>query len=215
MSDGRADCLKALDVSRETAEALDRYAALLVRWQASINLVGPSTLPDLWRRHILDSGQLLRLILEKTGRAPPLALLDMGAGAGFPGLVLAIMGLGRAQLVESDRKKCAFLRQAIQATGCKAEVHASRIEALADMRVDIVTARALAPVADLLALGHRFLAPDGEMWLLKGRDADGELTRARQCWTFDVARYPSLTHEDGRIVRLSAIEKQNGNRTGH
>jgi len=132
-------------VSRETRERLNTYAELLRKWQRSINLVGPKTLDDLWNRHFVDSAQLLPLI-------PPTArvLVDFGSGAGFPGLVLAILGMAEVHLIESDQRKATFLREVARATGTPVTVHAKRIEQVTPFPADIVSARALAPLGDLL-----------------------------------------------------------------
>ena len=127
-------------VSRETLERLTIYADLLVKWQAKINLVGPETLADLWSRHMLDSAQLFPLIRPDAKR-----LVDLGSGAGFPGLVLGVMGAPDVHLVESDARKCAFLREAARLTGTTVTIHNKRIEQVAPLGADVVTARALAP----------------------------------------------------------------------
>jgi 16S rRNA (guanine527-N7)-methyltransferase len=149
----------ATDVSRETLARLETYAALLTKWSGAINLVGRDTLREAWQRHFLDSAQLMDLL-------PPLPegrerrILDLGSGAGFPGLVLAILGAGPVTLVESDAKKAAFLREAARITGAPAEVACARIESLLPSEIlpDVVTARALAPLPKLLELAEPFLS---------------------------------------------------------
>jgi 16S rRNA (guanine527-N7)-methyltransferase len=187
-------------VSRETLAKLEAYLGLLGKWQKAINLVGKSTLEDPWRRHILDCAQLVRYLPE--GR---LRLADLGSGAGLPGLVLAIMGVAEVHLVESDRRKAQFLREAARQLGLgTVRVHAVRIEAL-DLAVDVVTARALAPLAELLPLAAPLLAPQARLLLLKGRNADGELAAAAQCWTMRVALEPSLADPLGRVLILDEV----------
>ncbi|GAB4123698.1 MAG: 16S rRNA (guanine(527)-N(7))-methyltransferase RsmG [Rhodothalassiaceae bacterium] len=202
--DGRGECLKILGVSRETAERLDRYLALLDKWQKRLNLIGSRTIADVWTRHVLDSGQLA-LHVAQSGRPAPRRWADLGSGAGFPGLVLAMMGAQDVHLIESDRRKCAFLGQAARAAGVDVTIHAARIETLAPLGADIVTARALAPLGTLIGLASPHLSPEGEMWFLKGADVQEELTRARQCWTFDATLLPSLTSGTGSVVRLRRI----------
>lgn len=204
---GRAAFRESFDVPRETQDRLDAYAALLRKWQARLNLVGPATLPDLWTRHFHDSAQLLPLVAAHRPDGLPAHWLDMGAGAGFPGLVIAIMGGGPVELVESDRRKCAFLNQVIRETHAPARVHARRLETLALSAVDIITARAFAPLDRLLGYAAPFCGPTTEIWLLKGKDAEGELTRARQCWTFDCESYPSATGQGGRILRIRTLHR--------
>jgi 16S rRNA (guanine527-N7)-methyltransferase len=163
---------EATGVSRETLSRLESYATLLVKWQKAINLVARDSLPDLWRRHMLDSAILWPLI-------PPEAqvLVDFGSGAGFPGLVLAIMGAPEVHLIESDTRKCAFLAEAGRhfAPG-RVKIHRGRIEAVPPLAADVVTARALADLDTLLGYAVRFLKPDGVCLFLKGRKAEDELT---------------------------------------
>lgn len=182
---------------------LEAYAALLERWQERINLVAASTLPDLWRRHMLDSAQLLRSLPDR-----PCSILDLGSGAGFPGLVLAMLGAGPVTLTESDQRKCAFLAEAIRLTGAPASLHRGRIEDLpAEPRYDVVTARALAPLAKLLGLAERRLRPGGVCLFLKGRGADEELTLAAKEWKMRVERNPSESDPGGWILRVGEITR--------
>lgn len=203
---GPHEFAQALDVSRETLARFEAYADLLVKWQARMNLIGPATVAHLWRRHFLDSAQLLERVRDARGlegpAGRPLRWLDIGSGAGFPGLVLALMGAGEVHLVEANARKAAFLSQAIQATGATARVHRARVEALAPMGVDIVTARACARIATLIDYGRPHLAPDGEMWLLKGQDVEDELTEAAISWTMTVDRSSSRSDPSGTVVRL-------------
>ncbi len=187
-------------VSRETLAKLDAYLALLSQWQKAINLVGKSTLEDPWRRHIVDSAQLARHL-----PAGPLRIADLGSGAGLPGLVLAMMEVAEVHLVEADRRKAQFLREAARRLDLgNVRVHAVRIEAL-DLAVDVVTARALAPLVELLPLALPLLAPRGRLLLLKGRNADAELTAAADSWTMRVAVEPSLADPLGRVLILDEV----------
>ncbi|MFQ5348238.1 MAG: 16S rRNA (guanine(527)-N(7))-methyltransferase RsmG [Rhodothalassiaceae bacterium] len=202
----RAAFLEAVAVSRETRERLDRYAALLAKWQTKLNLVGPATLPQLWVRHFLDSAQILDLVAAHRPGGLPARWVDLGSGAGFPGLVIALLGGGPVELVESDARKCSFLRQVIAATDAPARVHQARIETITDLWPDLVVARALAPLPRLLPLAARLCAPESEIWLLKGAHVEEELTRCPQSWTFDLESFPSRTGPGARILRIRNLE---------
>ncbi len=152
---GPEELKKFLDVSRETMARLERYAVLLEKWSRAINLVSKTSLPDVWRRHMLDSAQLLTL-LPPPPEGRPRVLIDLGSGAGFPGLVLAILGVGEVNLVEADAKKATFLRQVAQITNTTVKIHNMRIEDLPAIPADILTARALAPLPRLLELAEPF-----------------------------------------------------------
>ena len=195
------------DVSRETLEKLQVYADLLVKWQSSYNLVGPTTLADLWQRHMLDSAQMVPLVRKAHPEKAQFTWLDFGSGAGFPGLVMSIMGLGHAHMVESNGKKCAFMREVVRKTGTQATVHQVRIEDMNHTEVDFITSRALAPVSELLNWGERFLAEGVEFWLLKGRGVDQELTDAGLCWKMDVQRHQSQTDEDGVCLHIRGVTR--------
>ena len=206
MSYGREQFAAEFDVSRETLARLDRYAELLVDWQGRMNLVGPSTLPDLWQRHFRDSAQLASL-------APPLGhkpvWLDIGAGGGFPGLVLAALGAGEIHLVESIGKKCRFLQAVVDELHlADAVVHHARVEAIPRFRADVITARACANLAQLFDWGLRFAA-SSTLWLLpKGAAVDEELAAARRAWMFEADLVPSRTDERGRIVVARGVRRR-------
>lgn len=191
---------EAADVSRETLDRLRRYADLLVKWNRRINLVGQGTLPDLWRRHMLDSAQLYPLIAD-----PKALLLDLGSGAGFPGLVLAAMGATDVHLIESDRRKCAFLGEAARVIGVPVTIHAERIESATPFIARTIVSRALAPLPDLLELAARFSNEHSEFLFFKGRTVEQELTRAKKAWNMRVEKIPSRTDSQGTILRLEAI----------
>jgi 16S rRNA (guanine527-N7)-methyltransferase len=201
---GPEDFAAAFNVSRETLDQLLLYVALLEQWQPRINLVAGTTLPDVWHRHIADSAQLLAFAPDAR------TWLDIGSGAGFPGLVIAIMAHGgaglRVTLIESDRRKSAFLSEVARRTGISVEIHTARIEQIATQRmlepVDVVSARALAPLVRLLPLSLPFFG-DATLGLFpKGRDAESEVTQARANWAFDVDMTPSLTDAAARIVAI-------------
>ncbi|MBP2293885.1 16S rRNA (guanine(527)-N(7))-methyltransferase RsmG [Azospirillum rugosum] len=189
-------------VSRETLDRLAAYDATLRKWQPKINLVGPSTLPDAWRRHFLDSAQLFPLIPESAR-----VLVDLGSGAGFPGLVLAIMGVPEVHLVESDARKCAFLREAARAANAKITVHNKRIEAVTGIEADVVTARALAPLSELLAWAHPFIGNRGATLFPKGQNVAEELTDTTKYWKMRTERFDSRTDPTGTILRVSGIDR--------
>ena len=193
-----------VNVSRETLARLSRYLELLRRWQAAINLVGASTLADPWRRHILDCAQIAPHV-PRTARI----VLDLGSGAGLPGLVLALLGVPGVQLVESDRRKAQFLREAARITGAEVTVHAARIEDL-ELRADVVTARALAPLPRLLELAAEVLGPGGLCLFLKGQSALDELTQARQSWHMHSEIVPSRSGSRGVLLKLEGVGRASG-----
>lgn len=197
------DFQRETGVSRETLDRLCAYADLLVKWQARINLVGRSTVGDLWRRHMLDSAQLWPLL-----PTPTRTLVDLGSGAGFPGLVLAIMGVPDVHLVESDVRKGAFLREVARVTGAAVTVHSQRIEALEPFAADVVTARALAPVAQLLDYAAPFLGPHSQCLFLKGQNVASELTDAHKMWNMTVDSTPSKSDSAAAILRLSEVRRE-------
>src|SRR6185437_2262239 len=174
---GAAGFQKLTNVSRETLDRLIRYVDLLTAWNARINLVGRNTLGDVWRRHILDSAQLYPHIPQGTR-----LLIDLGSGAGLPGLILSILGVPEVHLVESDARKAVFLREAARVTGATASVHALRIDRVKPLVAQVVSARALAPVAELLEISERFRTPDTICVFLKGENVQEELTEAVKQW---------------------------------
>lgn len=194
-------------VSRETADRLDRYAALLRKWSPAINLVAPDSLGDLWRRHMLDSAQLASLV---PAQAPDkrARIADLGSGAGFPGLVLAILGCGEIHLVESDKRKAQFLREVSRETAAGATVHVARIEELSPLSAAVVTARALAPLDRLLDYVAQHLVEGGVALLPKGRGWRAELADAERRWDFAVAVHPSLSDAEARILAVSALRRR-------
>jgi 16S rRNA (guanine527-N7)-methyltransferase len=207
---GRAGFARRLDVSRETLDRLDAYVALLVSWNRRINLVGASTLGDPWRRHILDSAQLWPLLPARTR-----VLVDLGSGAGLPGLVLAILGVPEVHLVESDQRKAAFLREAVRITGASAKIHAVRADKLPRLAADAVTARALADLPDLLDMAEPFLAAHSICAFLKGRGAAEELTLAAKSWKMRSRLVPSLSDPGGKVVILEGLERSDERGRAH
>ena len=188
------------DVSRETLQRLQIYRNLLLKWNSRVNLVGKSTLGDIWRRHFLDSAQLLHYIPKKSK-----VWVDLGSGAGFPGMVLAILNVGTVHLVESNQRKCAFLREVARTTQTNVEIHNKRIEHLDPWPIDVITARAVAPVAKLLELSRSFVTPESTCLFLKGQDIDDELTEAGKYWKMSIDRTPSVADYRGTILRLTRV----------
>ena len=200
------DFLRESNVPRETLVALEAYADLLVKWQPSKNLISNSTLDDMWLRHFYDSAQLLPLIRAIHGDKP-LKCLDIGSGAGFPGLVLAVMGIGDVTMVEANGKKCSFMRQVKMATGASVTIENARIEKLEVQKVDILLSRACATVSQLLSWGEIFIGENTEFWLLKGANVAQELKAAKADWTMEVDQYKSKSDRSGNILRLRNISR--------
>jgi 16S rRNA (guanine527-N7)-methyltransferase len=186
-------------------ERLRNYIDLLLRWNRTINLIARGDEPNVWDRHIADCLALLPLLPPDFARA-----IDLGSGAGLPGLVLAIATVRPFDLVEADRRKAAFLREAARATGAPATIHAARIETISLPPAPLITARAVAPLPTLLQWATRFLAPGGVCVFPKGRTAATELTAAAAQWHMHVDRFPSPTDPQATILRISEI-----NRVGH
>jgi 16S rRNA (guanine527-N7)-methyltransferase len=200
-ADPRAAFLAAFPVSRETELRLEQYDALLRDWNQRLSLVANSTLDSIWSRHFLDSAQLMPLIPE-----PARPVIDIGTGAGFPGVILAIMGLPHIHLVEHNMRKVGFLRTVIAALGLEVTLHAMKVESVKPFAAGAVTARAFRPLAELVGLGRKFLRDDAAVAIFpKGRRAEEELTEARRLWRAQVERFPSLTDPDSTIFRLSGI----------
>jgi 16S rRNA (guanine527-N7)-methyltransferase len=193
----------SMNVSRETMARLEGYAALLVKWQKAINLVARDSLGDLWRRHMLDSAALWPLIPENSR-----VLVDLGSGAGFPGLVLAILGLSEVHLIESDGRKCAFLSEVARLYAPNpVKIHHRRIESVEPVVADVVTARALADLEALLAYSKPFLKPGGVCLFPKGKTAEDELTLASQRWTMTVERFANPAESSGIILRIKGLHR--------
>lgn len=191
----------AFGVSRETEEKLRGYLALLRRWNGRINLVANAPEDEQWERHVLDSLQLLPLLPE-----PGEPIVDLGSGAGLPGLVLAVASGLETHLVESDRRKAAFLSEAARQLDLgRLHVHTTRIEQARLPLAAVLTARALAPLPDLLAHAYRLLEPGGIALFPKGRTVEAELTAACAAWTMVVERFPSRTDPSATILRLREI----------
>ena len=209
LAENRAAALALTPVSRETLDRLDRFVAALLTWQRRINLIAPASVRELWTRHVADSLQLLAL--APTARV----WIDLGSGGGFPGLAIACALAetpgSQVYLVESNGKKAAFLREAVRQTGAAAIVHQGRIEQVLptiDERVDVITARALAPLADLLALSEPLLKRGAQALFPKGQDVEVELTQAAKYWNIEATLVPSLTDPRGRIVSVQRAQRR-------
>lgn len=185
----------SLGVSRETIAQIERYVATLLQWQKAINLIGPATQDDIWRRHILDCAQAAPLFAQSDEN-----ILDMGSGGGLPGLVLAIILQRQITLVESDQRKATFLREAARAAACPVRVHAQRIERFEQDGFDVVTARALAPLDRLLGWAMPKLRNGGRIIAFKGRSWAEELTAAQEKWHIQVQTQSSITAHDAKIL---------------
>ena len=203
----KARALALVSVSRETEARLDVFVDVLMRWQSKLNLVAPSTLPELWTRHVADSLQLLALAPEARVWA------DFGSGGGFPGLPIAcaLAGVGGAKihLIESNGKKAAFLRAAVKATAVPAIVHHMRVEKFGEScaeTVQVVTARAVAPLKTLCVQAFPFIAAGAIGLFPKGQDVASELTDAAKYWRLQASRVPSRTSPDGSIVVIRALD---------
>src|ERR1700716_3519097 len=214
LASDKAAALTLTPVSRETEARLDRYVDLLLQWQAKTNLVAPSTLPTLWTRHIADSLQLLTL-------APDAKIwVDLGSGGGFPGIVLACalaeVSGGMVHLVERNAKKAAFLREALRITGASGTVHLADIEDSVDRitgPVDCVTARAVAPLHQLIGFAEPLVGRGAKALFLKGQDVEAELTEATKYWKITPHLHSSRTDGHGWIVELDQIERRNPSAT--
>lgn len=194
-------------ISECSAKRLNIYAALLGKWSPKINLVSSASLPQVWSRHIADSAQLLDL--APTGVRH---WVDLGAGAGFPGAVIAILGVDlpdrvQVTLIESDQRKAAFLRAVSRETGVAFSVLAERIEDVSPLRADVVSARALAPVGQLAAYASFHLRQGGTALFLKGRQVEAEVDSARKQWGFDLTRHQSKTDATATVLEMKAIRR--------
>jgi 16S rRNA (guanine527-N7)-methyltransferase len=211
----KAAALALTPVSRETQARLDRYVDLLLEWQVKINLVAPSTLPNLWTRHIADSLQLLDL-------APSAKVwVDLGSGGGFPGVVLACALAetpgAMVHLVERNAKKAAFLREALRVTSTTGMVHLAEIGDTGDRitgPVDCVTARAVAPLNQLIGLAKPLVRKGAKALFLKGQDVEAELTEATKYWKIAPHLHSSRTGGGGWVVELDQIERRDQSATG-
>lgn len=208
-----ADLIEVLNaspypVSRETVDALLAYQSLLLKWQARINLIGPDTIPHLAERHFLDSIQLRPLLPSKAKR-----VLDIGSGAGFPGLVLALLNVPEVHLVESDARKAVFLREAARIMGAHVQIHHARIESLELGLMDVVVSRACSRLDTLLEYSYPSVSHETHCLFPKGRNYSKEIESAQADWEFGIKIHPSLIDSESVILELTHV-KRRGNDTG-
>ena len=196
-----------IDVSRETRDRLESYESLLKNWNPAINLVSKSTIDDAWTRHFVDSAQIFDLTPEDTRH-----WVDIGSGGGFPGLVVAIMAAEArpemsTTLIESDLRKATFLRTVIRETGISAKVLSERIEKAPPQQADVLSARALASLTDLLSFAERHLSPKGLTVFPKGKSAVDEINAALETWSFELQKEVSQTDSDAVILLIRDIRR--------
>ena len=191
-------------VSRETFEQLEDYAVLIQKWNPTINLVGKSTIQDLWHRHIEDSLESVHLAQNTKG-----PWLDMGSGGGFPGIVAAIVVQSQRKtiLIESDQRKSTFLRTVIRQLNLNATVVSKRIEDVTNQKATTVTARALAPLVRLLELSLQHISPNAEMIFPKGQKWEQEVLQARQSFAFELESHPSMTQEGSVNLHIKDLQR--------
>ncbi len=200
------DFIGEYDVSRETIARLETYVRLLIRWNARINLVAEATLDAVWARHIVDSAQLFPLAPADAAR-----WIDLGSGAGLPGLPIAALAAEKAPhlrvtLVESNKRKAAFLATAAREMGLDVSIKPGRIETLAPRPYDVVSARALAPLPQLCGLAHRFSGPGTVFLFLKGARVDSELTATAANWHIQAERIASQTDPEATVLRILELD---------
>jgi len=192
-------------VRPDVLEKFEVYEELLLKWQKAINLVGPSTLDDVGSRHFFDSAQMFRYIPDIDVK-----LVDLGSGAGFPGLVLSLLGVQETHLVESDVRKATFLREVVRQTGAAVTVHDRRVEDVTIENIDVVTARALAPLRDLLGFMDKLATPGHAIYGLfaKGLTYHEEVEKAQRQWDFELEVFPSETDIGGKILRITNLKRK-------
>jgi 16S rRNA (guanine527-N7)-methyltransferase len=196
----------SLDVSRETIEQLELFGNLVVKWTTKINLISKSTIPNIWERHIVDSAQVYNLA-PVSGK-----WIDLGAGAGFPGIVAAIISAGRSEthefiFVESDQRKAVFLRTAIRELNLEAMVISERIEEISSLEADILSARALGELNKLLGYAERHMKNDGTALFPKGQRWESEEDAAKSAWTYECEVFESSTNSEAAILRIKDIAR--------
>ena len=198
--------VEVLGVSRESWTRIETFVALLLQWQQRINLISPASIPFIWERHVIDSLQLLPLLPTDTQ-----VVADLGSGSGFPALPLAIASVLEFHLYESNNKKAAFLREAMRITGCKGQVHGERVTGKAPGHgmpaIDVVTARALAPLHELLGLAYPLMKNGAQALFLKGQDVDQELTQAQKYWKIRYTKHASLTDSLAIILAVQEVSR--------
>lgn len=198
----------ATNVSRETLERCTLYVDLLKDWNARMNLIARSTVDDIWHRHMLDSAQIYPLVPKDAK-----VLVDLGSGAGFPGVVMALMGVPEVHLVESTGKKTSFLHAVAEKTGLPLKIHNERIEKMKPFVADVITARALAPLQKLLGYAERFAGLKTQHIFLKGQHVGDELTEAHKIWKMDADQRPSITDPRGSVLSVCEVSRVQSDRS--
>ena len=199
------DLREIVSITDEQMARLEAYVRLLEKWQKRMNLIGRGSLNDIWRRHILDSAQLLALL-----PADKKIIIDMGSGAGFPGMVLAVLTTHEIHLIESNGKKCSFLRELNGVLETRAVIHNRRIEEKQGIKADYVTAPARAPVDKMLEYAWPLLKTDGKCLFLKGQKAQEELTESLKRWKMSAQMIRSVSDPTGTILQLGEISRRHG-----
>lgn len=211
------DLIRATNVSRETANSFRCYGDTLVKWNKAINLVSKDSLKDMWWRHFLDSAQLAKFITprkDSTGKNPTnLKIVDFGSGGGFPSLIFSMMKLGSIVGIESDLKKCVFLREVSRETYLDYRVINSRVESVDPFPVDFITARAFASLDSIFTYAKPFLDVSREtkktyLILPKGKTADIELTEAEKKWSIDCEQFDSVTDSEASVLKIFVHDKK-------
>jgi 16S rRNA (guanine527-N7)-methyltransferase len=202
----RLDLFAGFSVSRETYQSLQAFGELVEKWNRAINLVSKSTVEDLWSRHIVDSAQLFPLTEPGVRH-----WVDVGSGGGFPGIVVAVLAKElypdlRFTLVEVDQRKAAFLREACRKLGLEAVVLSERIENIAPLEADVLSARALAPLSGLMKIADLHMTPGGTALFLKGSQYEAEVEAARNDWAFDLTAIPSVTGSESAVLQVKRIK---------
>lgn len=195
---------KFCEVKSPQVKNLEDFVLLLLQENEKFNFIGKSTIENIWERHILDCAQLLRFITDKNAK-----FADFGSGAGFPGLVLSILGVREIHLVEKSFRKSEFLRRAKLFSQNRIFIHQAKLEELAAMEFDCITSRALAPLDQLLEYAQKFLKKDGYCLFLKGKNLEKEIDVAKKIFQFEYELHPSLTSSESHIIKVFNILKSN------
>ncbi len=191
-------------ISTAQEKSLEAFVSLLLEQNDQFNFIGKSTIENIWERHILDSAQLLKFIDNKDDK-----FADFGTGAGFPGMVLSILGLNEIHLIEKAFRKTEFLRLAKSLSENRIFIHQSKLEELPKIEFDCITSRALAPLEKLIGYCQKFLKKDGYCLFLKGKNLQQEIATAKNSFHFEYELHPSLTSDESNIIKLSQISKFN------
>lgn len=194
---------KFTNLTQSSISAIEEFVILLLKENNNFNLIGKSTISDIWNRHILDSAQILQYVDDKFSK-----IADLGTGAGFPGVIISILGAKEVHLIEKSGKKCEFLRKAKLLSPNRLFVHQAKLEEIDDQKFDILTSRALASLEELLAYSTQFLKINGCGIFLKGKNLENELKDAQKKFVFKYQLFPSLTSEESRIIKVWDIEKK-------